>query len=410
MKFKLKEIFVMTLFVALLGGFVGGITWGLLFIMDAGIHFLWVDVKNAISFPFYSIIVCSFGGLLIGLWEQRFGPYPREMAEVLNKVKKGEKIPYNNLHIIAIAALLPLIFGGNLGPEAGLSGVIAGLCFWFSDRFKFIFSEMEELPQIGVAATVGVIFGSPLFAFVNQFEDENKPTAIPKNIKIFVYFVGILSGYGILTLLQNLFGGKLGMGHFPAIETVSGGEWAAAIPLAFVGVMAGMLYYLFKRLVKIAVKPLQKNIILKGIIGGVILGVVGMILPYTMFSGERQMTEVMNSWQGMGFVVLFITGIVKLLMGSVCHQMGWRGGKIFPTIFSGVAIGYAFALVLPIDSIFCVAIVTAALTATVMRKPLAVILLLLICFPINGIVPMTIGAVIGGAIPVPEWIGSTEED
>ena len=83
--------------------------------------------------------------------------------------------------------------------------------------------------------------------------------------------------------------------------------------------------------------------------------------------------------------------------------MGWRGGNIFPTIFSGVVIGYACALILPIDPIFCVAVVTAALTATVMRKPMAVILLLLICFPINGIIPMTIGAVIGGAIPLPKW-------
>jgi len=402
---KIKETTLMTLLVALLGGTIGGITWGLLFIMNLGINFLWTDLRNAVDLTLYPVMVCAVGGLLIGLWEQRFGPYPREMAEILKDVKQGERIPYNNLHIIGIAALLPLIFGGSLGPEAGLTGVIVGLCFWFSNRLKFIFQEIAELPQIGMAATIGVIFGAPLFAFVNQIEDESKPALIPKNIKILMYFVAILSGYGVLTVLQNFFGGRLGLGHFPAIEKITAAEWAAAIPLAVVGVAAGMLYFLFMKMTKMAVKPLADKIVIRGILGGVILGGVGIFLPYTMFSGEHEMVEVINSWPTMGFAVLVLTGIVKLLMGNICHEMGWRGGNIFPTIFSGVSIGYACALLLPIDPIFCVAVVTAALTATVMRKPLAVILLLLICFPINGIIPMTIGAVIGGAVPVPQWMG-----
>lgn len=409
MGIKLKEIVVMTLFLGLLGGTIGGITWALLFIMNLGINFLWIDLRNMVDFTLYPVLVCAIGGLLTGLWEQRFGSYPREMSEILNDVKKGERISYNNLHIIGISALLPLIFGGSLGPEAGLTGVIVGLCFWFSDRFKFIFAETTELPQIGMAATIGVIFGAPLFAFVQQIEDENKPTKIPKNLKVLMYFVGILSGYGVLTILQNFFGGRLGLGHFPAIEKITGAEWVVALPLALVGVMAGMLYYLFMKITKAVVKPLAQNIVVRGILGGVILGGVGIFLPYTMFSGEHEMVEVMNSWPTLGFAVLLLTGIVKLLMGNICHEMGWRGGNIFPTIFSGVSIGYACALVLPIDPIFCVAVVTAALTATVMRKPLAVILLLLICFPINGIIPMTIGAVIGGAIPEPKWIGVSED-
>jgi len=400
---KLKKILMMSFFVAILGGVVGGITWVLLYIMDLGLGFIWEFMPSQVGFTLYPVVICAIGGALIGLWSKRFGPYPHEMSEIMTEVKKGNKVPYNNIPVVAVAALLPLIFGGSIGPEAGLTGVIVGLCFWFSDRFEFIFSEVEELAQIGMAATIGVIFGSPLFAFANQIEDETKPTVIPKNTKIFMYFVGILGGFGALNLLTGIFGGGMGLGRFPAIESVSGGEWMAAIPLALVGVIAGMLYFIFQRVMKVIVRPLNKYIVLKTILGGIILGGVGIFLPYTMFAGEQQMTVVMNSWQSMGFGVLLLTGVVKLLMGNICAEMGWRGGNIFPTIFSGVAIGYACALVIPIDPVFCVAVVTAALTATIMRKPMAVIFLLLICFPINGIIPMTIGAVIGAAIPLPKW-------
>lgn len=397
-----KKTIILSFFVALLGGIIGGICWLLLFIMNLGINFLWAD--PLFSLTAYPLIICALGGLLIGLWTKRFGPYPQEMSEIIGIIKKGQPIPYNNLHIVTVSALLPLVFGGNLGPEAGLSGIIAGLCFWFSDRFKFIFSELEELAQIGVAASVAVIFRSPLFAFINQIEDPDHPSTIPKKTKLLMYFIAILSGFGSLSLLQNLSGSQLSLGRFPAIQATSPNELIAALPLVAIGIGAGLLYYFSLYLMRIVARPLEKFVVLKGVFGGVILGGLGIFLPYVMFSGEHQLGLIMNTWQEMGLVLLLLTGIVKLILGVFCLEMGWRGGNIFPTIFSGVSIGYAFALLFPIDPIFCVAIVTSALTASVMRKPLAVILLLLIFFPLNTMIPLSFGAVMGGVIPIPKWM------
>ncbi|MGV8905864.1 MAG: chloride channel protein [Acetobacterium sp.] len=400
----LKKTLIMCFIVGLLGGVIGAITWVLLFVMNFGIDLLWVFIPNRISLAFYPVLICAIGGLFIGLWEKRFGAYPRELPEIMGVIKTGKKLPYNNLHIVAIATLLPLVFGGCLGPEAGLTGIIVGLCFWFSDKFKFAFAEMDELATIGIAATLGIIFGSPLFGFINQFEDETRQTPIPKNKKILMYFIGILGGFGSFSLLTNVFGSISGMANFPSIAAMGPSEWFAAIPLALIGGSFGILYFFFNRLVKVCVRPLNKYIVLRAIIGGIMLGGMGILLPFAMFSGEPQLADIMTIWQGMGVVLLFITGIGKLLMGNICLEMGWRGGNIFPVIFSGVAIGYALATILPIDPIFCVAVVTAALTSAILRKPLAVVLLLLICFPMNGIIPMSIGAVIGGAFPIPEFL------
>lgn len=125
---NLKKNLVMILIVAFLGGVIGGITWLLLFLLNLGIDFFWSFLPEHIDFTFYPLMICAVGGILVGLWEKKFGPYPRELQEIMAEIKSGKKIPYNNLHIIGIAALLPLIFGGSLGPEAGLSGIIVGLC------------------------------------------------------------------------------------------------------------------------------------------------------------------------------------------------------------------------------------------------------------------------------------------
>lgn len=407
---KLKRTILLCFIIAFLGGVIGGITWLLLFVMNIGLDLLWFFIPSRFSVPFYSIVICAIGGLLIGLWEKRFGAYPRELPEIIGTLKAGKKLPYNNLHIIGVAALLPLVFGGCLGPEAGLTGIIVGLCFWFTDKFKFAFSEMDELAKIGIAATVGIIFRSPLFGFLNEVEDENKPMTIPKGKKILIYFVGIFGGFAAFNLLSSIFGGLPGLANFPAISVMGPSEWFAAIPLALIGGAFGILYFIFSRIIRVSVRPLKQYIVLRAILAGIILGGVGILLPYTMFSGEHQLADIMMTWEGMGFGLLLITGIVKLFIGNICLEMGWRGGNIFPIVFSGVSIGYALATFLPIDPIFCVAVVTTALTSAVLRKPLAVVLLLLICFPINSILPMCVGAFIGGAVPIPEFLKPVQSE
>lgn len=406
---KFKKTLVMSAFVALLGAIIGAATWLLLFIMNLGIDVVWALLPSNFQTVWYPVIVCVIGGLIIGFWERLFGPYPEELSTITSELKRGKKFPYNNLHIIAVAALLPLIFGGSLGPEAGLTGVIVGLCFWFSDRFKFALAEIKDISEIGMAATMSIIFKLPLFGFVNQVESDDEGNRLPKNAKIFMYFIAIIVGIGIFFLLSSLFGGTAGLGRFPDIETQGVNEWLLVIPLGLIGTALGMLFYIFQRVMRVLAFPLRKLLIPRAMLAGLILGGIGILLPYTMFSGEHQMSLIMQDWQTMGFWLLIGTGIVKLWISNVCLEMGWRGGNIFPVIFSGVCIGYAFALILPVDPVFCVAVVSAAVTTAVLRKPLAVVLLLLICFPISSIIPMIIGAVIGGVMPIPKILGFVDK-
>ena len=70
-------------------------------------------------------------------------------------------------------------------------------------------------------------------------------------------------------------------------------------------------------------------------------------------------------------------------------------------IFSGIALGYGFAQISGADAVFCVAACTSALMGAVMRQPLMAALLLVMCFPLKGVIVMLAAAAIGAAIPLP---------
>lgn len=395
-----KNQLIFVLLALLLGAAVGALIWLFFKIMDLGLEFLWETLPDVWDISVYPIIICGIGGLFIGLWQKKFGDYPEELNEVLGTVKESHRYEYRNAPAIAIAAMLPLIFGGSIGPEAGLTGVIAGLCTWVGDRFQHAAKEMKELAQIGISATLSVIFAAPLFGFVAPFESEEESITFPKRAKVILYFAAIFGGMGIYLLLNTMFGGGMGLGRFGA-AAVGWQEIAWLIPFALIGTAAGFLYHLSGKLVGTALKPFQRFVLMRAIVGGLLLGTCGFFLPYTMFAGESQMTVVMSEWTTMTVAVLVGTGILKLIISTVCLHTGWKGGNIFPIIFSGVCLGYAMALITGVDSVFAVAVITASLCGAVMRKPIAVILVLLLCFPLKGVISMSAAAFIGASIPLP---------
>ncbi|WP_405345551.1 chloride channel protein [Ruminococcus sp.] len=396
---QFKNNLLFLLYTAILGAIVGAIIWGFLRVMNLGIDFLWDFVPSKLDFSLYALCVCTAGGLLIGLWKRKFGDYPEELGTVIGTVKKTGGYPYHNVFSILGSALFPLLIGASVGPEAGLTGVIAGLCTWVGDKLKRFKKEVEELTAIGLSATLGTIFRSPMFGFMEPLESE-KDTVLPKASKIVLYFTAILSSFGIFILLSKLFGGRAGMESMEA-QRLPLIKYLYAIPLIAVGIAAGYLYFLFKKLTGALSKRFEKNVVARAVIGGILLGTAGTFLPLSMFSGEHQIGEVMAQMESIGAVMLIVIAVVKLLLTNICIDSGLKGGHFFPVIFCGVSLGCAMSLLFGLDPVFCAAVVTTALVGHTLKKPMATVLLLMIVFPPRLIPVMLVAAVAAKFIPTP---------
>lgn len=167
--------YILVLYGILLGSIVGATVWLFLVTINIGIHFIWGYLPTIFSSPpYYTICVTIIGGILVGLTQKYFGTYPRLMPEVMAEYKKTGRIEYSFVHKATLTAIIVLIFGASLGPEAALVGIIGGLCTWVGDRFNFALKGMNELTEVGIGATLSVIFNAPLFGFLAPNENEGE--------------------------------------------------------------------------------------------------------------------------------------------------------------------------------------------------------------------------------------------
>ena len=394
-------------------GFVfGGVVWAILQFMQIAITLLWTTLPGVIGLPegtlstfIYTMTVCLIGGLLIGLGQKHYGALPHTMEEVLVKIKRDGGYPYDRLHFIALAALMPLIFGGALGPEAGLSGLIAGICCGIGDNLKCKADQVAALAEAGLATTLGVIFGAPLFGIANNIEPENplrnRKRLVTKPARIVIYCFGVAGGMLAFVILGLLTGLSTGLPRFGAHHAIGVDQWKWFLPLLAMGIIFALYYLSVEKITHILGEKLSSYPVISALIAGVCVAFAGTFFPLSMFSGEQQLDPLIESWQDGSPQIMILSAIIKLALVSVCINFGWKGGSIFPIIFSGALLGYTFAMIVGMDGAFAVAILTASLYAYSMRKPVTVIMVLLICFPVTYIIPIAVSAFIAGNIPSP---------
>ena len=119
--------------------------------------------------------------------------------------------------------------------------------------------------------------------------------------------------------------------------------------------------------------------VLRGLIGGLGMGIIGALLPLTLFSGEAETTDLILYASQIGVAMLIVLGLAKLLATCLLLATGWKGGYIFPIMFASVAFGMAVNLVFPgIPVAVTVAATVAGALVAALKAPLFAALFTLI--------------------------------
>ncbi len=386
-------------FCALIGAVSGIVFWLFLFIVNKGTWLIWDLVPDKILNVFwYPVLACTVGGLVIGLFRKKFGDYPEEMMVVFGKLKVTKTYPYRKILIILIAAFLPLIFGSSVGPEAGMVGVIVALCCWAGDNLKFAGSQSEYYSRVGAAVSLSVLFRSPLFGILDVaegIEDDPEETSgqqegripISRPMKMILYCIAIGAGFGTNWLL-NHFLVKVSSG-FPSFDSISLRKEDCFLFLLYLicGILLGLFFELSEKLFKKIGEKIPA--VLSEVIAGLVLGVITCFLPVIRFSGEEQMGILISDFAKYAPLAMIGIAFLKIVVTNLCIRLGLKGGHFFPLIFSAVCLGYGLSLLFfPGDgshATFAAAIVAAGTLGVSMKKPLAVSVLLLLCFPLKSL-------------------------
>ncbi|EMV0312623.1 ion channel protein [Escherichia coli] len=281
--------------------------------------------------PLWIIGVLTLTGIAVGLVirfsQGHAGPDPA--CEPLI----GAPVPPSALPGLIVALILGLAGGVSLGPEHPIMTVNIALAVAIGARLLPRVNRMEWT-ILASAGTIGALFGTPVAAALIFSQTLNGSSEVPLWDRLFAPLMAAAAG----ALTTGLFFHphfSLPIAHYGQMEMtdILSGAIVAAIAIA-----AGMVaVWCLPRLH--AMMHQMKNPVLVLGIGGFILGILGVIGgPVSLFKGLDEMQQMVAN-QAFSTSEYFLMAVIKLAALVVAAASGFRGGRIFPAVFVGVALG-----------------------------------------------------------------------
>lgn len=307
-------------------------------------HVLWNTLPGALGIGDYSVlwmfVMLTATGIAVGLvvWlaPGHAGPDPATMG--LN----APALPPLVLPGLLLAAALMLAGGPSLGPENPVIAVNVGLAVWLGTRFVARIPG-ETWAALAEAATIGALFGTPVAAALVMSEAmAGRPMKGHLWDNVFAPLGAGAAGAMTTTLVSHpTF--DLGL---PPIGHPRWNDLLAALVVAAAGALLGMVavhafphvHGLFQRL---------RHPMLMLPAGGVVLAALGTLGGHlTLFKGLTEVATLAHDPDGWSAGQFALMAVVKLAALVVAASCGFRGGRIFPAVFIGSALGLcAHALV-----------------------------------------------------------------
>jgi H+/Cl- antiporter ClcA len=364
-------------------------------IMDFGIDLLWPESPDPAFFSgsWRIVIIMTVGGFLVGLLYQYTNA--KEVNPFVSMVKGDmdtRPVPAG-----VLVSLITLVSGFSLGPEIPAGMIAAGLSDWVS-KWRDLKEEVRKSNIVsGVTAAYAGVFTSPLAILMIPLELPHMQSLAYYSVLIIAAAAAVI-GFVVFFLGGGFeFSGMLRLLDLPEYDLEI---WhiIVGIILGAIGALLTMIYGLMRKGLNRLVVPLNRVPIVRSTLGGLLLGLLAMALPLTLFLGSGALVVVTDNAAELGVTLLIIYVFAKMLATAGAQSTGFIGGPIFPMFFIGGTAGTVVHLLFPqIPIALTVSCMMAAVPAALLPIPvsLGLLTMLIAGLSILDAIPVFVAALVG---------------
>ena len=235
------------------------------------------------------VVVTASAGVVVGL-VRRLTKLPARIPSLIEDLEHGHVDLRSVPGIVAVSAV-SLIGGASLGPEQALGSMGGGAAEWVSRRRPLNDEDEEVNTLTGFAGAYGGLFSSTVIVVMLILE-----IARPSGQRMTKTLVATIVSSSVSFGIYFVVGGAFFLDAY-RVPSYTFEDWQLLAGMGL-GLFAAVVVTLLVTVMKLALRTfsrLKVPAIVRPLIGGLVFGIVGVILPLTMFTGSDQLKTVLQT-------------------------------------------------------------------------------------------------------------------
>jgi CIC family chloride channel protein len=287
---------------------------------------------------YYRVAVPAIGGLIVGPLVYFFAREAKGhgVPEVMEAVAlKGGVIRKRVVVVKSLASAISISTGGSVGREGPIVQIGSAIGSVLGQFMKVSGDRMRTLVGCGAAAGIAATFNAPIAGSMFALE------VILGDFGLATFSPIVISSV-VATAVSRAYLGDTPAFIVPVYELVSAWELPMYLVLGIFCAVVGVFFTKILYRIEDLFDGIKFPEYLKGLVGGLILGVASLVFPQILGVGYGAID--MALMQQMAWWLLAVLVVVKILATSVTIGSGGSGGIFAPSLFLGAMAGGFFGI------------------------------------------------------------------